>query len=279
MAHLGADVAAFVDGQLSEDAMLAATAHLESCEECRRSARQQRLVKSRMSTVATPELPATLLASLAGMASTPPRRESWWVRLRRSTSLRAGFAVAGASAIVVVTAYAVGSTEQVGDEVTPPFESFAADFSDPSVTQASDVISESAMNALDGRGWPCHATLAGDLQRTSGSYADNNEIVALSYTNGTDRLNLFEQNGSLDHDRLEGFEQAQMSRSRVWVRDGVPSIVTWDDEGVVYTIVTDADRERVARAVADLPRDSDDDGLADRVGDGLNRMAAWVDAA
>ncbi len=30
-------------------------------------------------------------------------------------------------------------------------------------------------------------------------------------------------------------------------------LVTWDYDGVVYTIVTDADHRRVARAVAELP--------------------------
>jgi hypothetical protein len=56
-------------------------------------------------------------------------------------------------------------------------------------------------------------------------------------------------------------------------------VVSWDDDGVVYTIVTDADRDQVADAVARLPRGSYDEGLLERVDDGLDRMTAWMNAA
>jgi len=280
MAHLGADVAAFVDGQLSESAMDAALTHLESCDECRKAVRQQRLLKSRMSTVASPEPPPGLLASLANLASAPPVREPWWVRVRRSVPFRAGIVLVGASVAVVVAAYAMGSTDnRVGDEVTPPFDRYAADFYGPTAIQASNVISDSTMDELDGSGWPCLATLGGDLHRVSGAYADHDEVVALSYSDGRRKLNLFEQNGSLDLDSLDGFTSTQMGDSQVWVRDGEPMVVSWDDDGVVYTIVTDADRDQVADAVARLPRGSYDEGLLERVDDGLDRMTAWMNAA
>lgn len=283
MAHLGADVAAFVDGQMSDVAMAEASEHLESCEQCRQAVRQQRLLKSRMSTVATPEPPAQLLASLAGLAAAPPPlRESWWGRMRRSVPFRAGLVLAGASVAVVVAAYVVGGAEEtIGDEVAPPYDRYAADFFGPTTVQAAHVISESTMNELDGSGWPCLATLAGDLHRTSGAYTDHGEVVALKYTDGVVRLDLFEQNGALDRDSLDGFEPATVGESQVWMRQGVPMLVTWDDDdGVVYTIVTDADRDRVERAVAELPSGHTyDDGVVDRVGDGLSRMTGWLNAA
>lgn len=280
MAHLGVDVAAFVDGQLSDAAMHDARRHLETCDECDRAVRQQRLLKSRMSTVTSPDPPAALLASLAGLASEPPARETWWARIRRSTPFRAGFVLAGASLAVVVTAYAVGGTDhRIGDEVAPPFDLYAAEFFGADAIQARNVISETTMNELDGSGWPCLPTLAGDLHRTSGAYTDHQEIVALSYSNGIAKLNLFEQNGSLDHDSLQGFASTRMGESQVWVREGMPLLVTWDDEGVVYTIVTDADRDRVAQAVAELPKGVYDDGMINRIGDGISRMSSWLDAA
>jgi anti-sigma factor RsiW len=280
MAHLGADVAAFVDGQLSEPATRDALTHLDSCEVCRKAVRQQRLLKSRMSTVASPAPPPELLASLAGLASAPPARESWWERIRRSVPFRAGIVLAGASVAVVVAAYAVGSADhRVGDEVAPPFDRYAADFFGATAVQAGNVISDDRMNQLDGSGWPCLATLAGDLHRTSGSYADHNDVVALSYSDGRNKLNLFEQNGSLDPESLDGFESTRMGESQVWVRDGQPMVVTWDHDGVVYTIVTDADQDRVIRALAELPQGAYDEGLVERVGDGLSRMTAWMDAA
>lgn len=279
MAHLGADVAAYVDAQLSPDAMRAVSRHLEDCKTCDKAVRQQRLLKSRMSTVTSPEPPAALLASLAGLAAQPPRHQSWWERVRRSVPFRAGIVVAGASIAVMVAAYAVGSAEDnsVGDKVAPPFDRYAANFYGATAVQAGATISDIKLDDLDRNGWPCHEMLGGDLARTSGSWAD--DAVALSYSNGTAKLNLFEQTGMLDHASLRGFKQLELGRSDVWVRDGSPMLVTWDHDGVVYTIVTDADHDRVARAVSELPWGERGDGPVDRVGDGLTRMAAWMSAA
>jgi anti-sigma factor RsiW len=281
MAHLGSDVAAYVDGQLSESAMRAASTHLESCDECERAVRQQRLLKSRMSTVATPEPPAALLASLANLAEAPLPRESWWSRISRSLPLRAVVVLACASVAMVMTAYAVGGPEPaVGDEVTPPFERFVASFVGQGTGSSGTVITAATMAELDGDGWPCHEVLAGDLHRVSGSYTEGDEVVTLRYSDGRATLDLLEQNGRLDRDGLDGFEPARMGGADVWVRHGVPMIVTWDDAGTVYTIVTNADRQRVARAVAELPAGPQGHaGVTDRVGDGLSRMTSWVDAA
>lgn len=280
MAHLGADVAAFVDGQLSESAMVEASSHLAVCDECEKAVRQQRLVKSRMSTVAAPAPPAALLASLAGLASEPPAHESWWARLSRSMPLKAGAVLVSASLAVIAVAYVVGGTNQrIGDEVAPPYERYAADFDGPPTSQSGSVITEAAMVQLDDSGWPCHETLAGDMRRVSGEYTDESRVVALTYSDGRARLNLFEQNGVLDPSALDGFASAQMAGSEVWIREGVPMIVTWDDDGTVFTIVSDADRHRIERALADLPRSTDEQGMGGRVGDGLNRMTAWMSAA
>ena len=83
----------------------------------------------------------------------------------------------------------------------------------------------------------------------------------------------------LDHSALDGFEPRRMADSEVWVRDGSPMVVTWDDDGTVFTIVSDAGRRRVAQAVADLPSGSHERGPGDRVGDGLSRMSSWINAA
>ena len=119
--------------------------------------------------------------------------------MRRSVPFRAGIVVAGASIAVMVAAYAVGGADDntVGDKVAPPFDRYAADFYGATAAQAGATISDAKLDDLDHDGWPCHDTLAGDLDRTSGSWAD--DAVALSYSNGTAKLNLFEQTGVLDH--------------------------------------------------------------------------------
>lgn len=280
MAHLGADVAAFVDGQLSDSAMRAATQHLGMCDECAQAVRQQHLLKSRMSTVATPEPPPGLLVSLAGLASAAPLRETWWERVRRSVPFRAGLVVIGASVVVIAAAYAVGRPDVTGgDKIVPPFDRYAADFYGPATLNASNIISDSTMNQLDGSGWPCLPVLAGDLQRTSGAYVDHRETVALTYSNRNVKLNLYEQTGVLDHSGLSGFRSIKIGEAPVWIRRGLPTLVTWDDNGTVYTIATNADNARIARAVAELPKGAYQKGPAGRVGAGLTRMTAWVNAA
>lgn len=282
MPHLGADVAAFVDGQLSDAAARDAAAHIDGCAACEKAVRQQRLLKSRMSTVAAPAPPAALLASLAGLAADPPRRERWWVRLGRSAPLRAGVVLAGASLAVLGTAYALGGPgNRVGDDVAPSFQRYAADFDAP-VAVAGDgdtVITASAMDDLNDFGWACHDVLAGNLYRVSGAYTGSDEVISLGYTDGLARLNLFEQTGVLDRGTLDDFHRETMGGAQVWVRPGSPMVVTWDDDGTVFTIVTDVDRERVAQAVAELPTDSTDQGVGERVGDGLTRMSSWIGAA
>ncbi len=279
MPHLGADVAAYVDGQLSDAAQRDASTHLVTCESCEKAVRQQRLLKSRMSTVTTPEPPAALLASLAGLAADPPARERWWVRLGRSVPLRAGVVLVSASLAVVATAYAVGGAGRVGDEVAPPYHRYAADFSVPTPAPDDTIITAAAMDDLTEFGWACHDTLAGDLHRVSGSFTDDDEVVALEYTDGSSRLNLFEQTGALDSSTLKGFRRDTMAGSEVWVRGGSPTVVTWDDDGTVFTIVTDVERARIEQAVAQLPTDSHEQGVGQRVGNGLTRMSAWLDVA
>lgn len=280
MAHLGADVAAYVDGQLSGPAMRDASMHLESCDACEKAVRQQRLLKSRMSTVATPEPPAALLASLAGLASRPPARESWWVRLGRSVPFRAGVVLVSASLAVIATAYAVGGAgERMGDEVTPPYNRYVAEFEGPATVQSGDVITAAAMDDLTDFGWTCHNVLAGDLHRRSGAYTDGDEVISLVYSDGTSRLKLYEQTGVLDPSTLDDFRSTRVDASQVWIREGPTTVVTWDDDGTVFTIVTDVDRDRVARAINELPSGPHERGMGERVGDGLTRMSSWIDAA
>ncbi len=280
MAHLGADVAGFVDGQLSDAAMQAARTHLESCDVCDKAVRQQRLLKSRMSTVATPEPPAALLASLAGLATDPPSRERWWSRIGRSVSFRAGVAVVTASLAVLTTAYVVGGADpRSAETVSPPFNQYAADFAGPPTVQASNVIADRTLDDLQGFGWSCHKTLGGSFHRVSGEFVDDHEVISITYTDGLARLNLFERAGALSRNGLDGFESTQMAGSEVWIRPGSPTVVTWDDGGTVFTIVTDLGRDELESIVADLPKATPARGVGSRVGDGITRMTSWINAA
>ncbi len=272
MAHLGDDVAAFVDGQLSPGATRAAESHLEDCEPCRQAVRQQRLLKSRMRGVGHPEPPPRLVASLSTLPHTPPQGHSWWSRLG------VGFVILGASMAVMAVAYAVGPAGPTSEEIEPPFDRFAAEYT-AAGHRAGGSLTVAAMAELDEYGWPCHARLGGGLQRVAGYYSNDQETVALVYSDGVDALNLYEQAGALDPRAVETFDQQVLARRHVWVRDGRPRVVTWDADGVVYTVVTELGDRRLGRAIADLPRSPGRPDPVERVGDGLSRMTTWLAAA
>ena len=279
MAHLGSDVAAFVDGQLSPAAMEAADAHLQRCDGCDRAVRQQRLMKSRMGTVSSPELPSSLFATLTDLAAAPPR-ESWWERALRSAPARAGMVLAGVSMTVSAIAYAVGgSAAGVGDRVAPPFDEYAAEFFGATSRATAASVSQTTVEELTRDGWPCHPSLAGDLERTHAGYSHGADTIALTYSNGTTRMKLYEQTGWLDPAALDGFKRVRWEASSVWIKPGSPTLVTWDEGGVVFTMVTDADSGRIREAVAELPSSDEPTGTFTRVGHGLDRMTAWVSAA
>jgi len=96
--------------------------------------------------------------------------------------------------------------------------------------------------------------------------------VTLTYTDGVSTLTLFEQSGSLDRAPRDDFESASIGGAQVWIRPGTPTIATWDESGVVYTVVTNASRERLEQAIVELPQSVQEKGHVARVGRGLERL-------
>lgn len=282
MAHLDDHVAAFVDGQLSPRAAKAAARHLEECERCRRAVEDQRHLKARMRLSGAPGVPGDLLASLAGLASAPePERRSWWARLARSGVTSVGIVLVGASLAVVAVAYGAGapSASASADPVTPDFDAYVADFGS-GTSAAQDTMTVSTMTSLDEQGWPCHSRLGADLERVDGRWHEgSSDTVAITYSDGERRLRLFEQNGRLDDDGPAGFRERQLDGHRVWVRPGTPKVVTWDADGVVYTVVTDVQHAELVDALRLLPYGARSRSHVERVEDGMRRMADWMGAA
>ncbi|WP_019145028.1 zf-HC2 domain-containing protein [Aeromicrobium massiliense] len=283
MGHLDDDVAAYVDGQLPESAALAARRHLEGCEPCRWAVAQQEAMKARMRQAGGPIVPHSLMASLAQLPDARIEHEPWSARLRRSRTMRVSTGVLGSCVALLAVAFALGAPDDGPDAVTPPFAAYVAAFAGPGaspVLAAGSPIDDVQAERLTAEGWPCHHTLAGDLRREHGS--QDASTVALSYGNGTHRLDLYEQQGALSEAAVRGFSRTTVAGSPVWMSAGSPTILTWDADGLVYTVVTDAGTERIGRTLAELPTPAspDDPSLPERVGDGFARMAGWVaDAA
>ncbi len=282
MPHLDNDVAAYVDGQLSPKATETATRHVQGCARCREAVEVQRQVKRRMQLQADVRPPASLLASLTSVPDAPPpRAPSLWERLTRSHLWGAAGVLVGASLAVAFTAYLAGGPSRgPGDDVVPPVEAYAAEFDAPPTlaTTASNVLSPARMDDLTANGWPCHGRLGADLRRVEGRLQDEG-AVTLTYSDGVSRLVLHEQNGVLDADALPGFRAVRLADRAVWER-AYPDrrVVTWDADGVVYTVVTDVEDARLVAALHDLPAPAERPGLRERMGQGITRVASWISA-
>lgn len=268
MAHLGEDVAAYVDGQLSPEATDLADEHLARCERCRRSVVQQRALKERMSGRGIPLVPPSLLASLDAVPTSPPRSYSLL-----PGAIGAVLVLVGASLAVVAAAYALAPTSRPGDPVRPSFDKFAALASTSGGPHRH--LSAADMDELDASGWPSQSSLGTGFLRVDGHLHDNHEVVAQSYVGHGEAVMLFEQVGSLADDALTGFRREVIADRSVWVRDGEPRIVTWDADGMVYTVVTRLPDAHLAPLLADLPAGPQPPSPLQRIRDGLVRMSSW----
>ncbi|GAA1751685.1 anti-sigma factor family protein [Aeromicrobium alkaliterrae] len=290
MTHLGADVAAFVDGQLSPARESAARRHLDECERCRELVVQQEQLKRRMASGARAGVPPHLAAALAAVAADPGEPDP---RGRQALQRSLGVVVAlmGSSAAVLLLAYVLAPPlPTTADPVSPDFDAYAAEFLQEAASQrAPDIVAASApvggddtlstaeLDELDADGWPCHMTLAGDLERVEGRLVGDAE-VSLRYSGEHVQLQLIEQIGSLEPSAMTGFQLRTVAGSDVWVRDGIPTVAAWEADGIVYTVVTDASAERIAQVVGQLPS-TPTRSTVERIEDGLHRMTSWVSAA
>ncbi len=276
MAHLERDVAAYVDGQLSPEATALADAHVEVCSRCSAACAQQRLVKSRVSVGGVPAPPAALLASLSSLPATVGQ-ESRIDRLRRSPALGVGAALVGASLLVAVLAFVAGSTEdRLADPVDPSFASYVDDFRHGHGS-TEGTMTVASLTQLRDQGWSCLERLGADLRLVDGRWLDRAAgVVSLTYTDGRERLRLYEKVGTLAERDLEGFELRRLGDHRLWVRLGEPTVAAWDAKGKVFVAVTDVDPERLAAALDQLPEPREPRGAAGRMSDGLERMTSWV---
>lgn len=268
-ACLGADVAAYVDGQLSPEATVEADDHLERCERCRHAVSQQRMLKARMSGTPVPQPHADLLASLDAVPASGPR-----VRSVLPGTIAAMAVVFGASAAVLAAAYVFAPNPRAADPVAPQFNRFAAVAS--SFARPRKHLTTAAMDSLDDAGWPSREDLGLGFYRVDGHLHDGHEVVAQAYVGRGETLMLFEQVGTLDDASLKAFQRRVVADRPVWVREGRPRIITWDADGMIYTLVTQIPDTRLAELLGNLPAPPPPPSPIDRVGAGLVRMSSWL---
>lgn len=313
MTHLGAEVAAYIDGQLSPEHEADVRHHLLACERCRVVVDEQRQVKLRVSRTrdTDEQLPPHLVTALAAVAESmdaaasadPPQPG-------RVGGLLA--AVLTSSAAVLLLAYVMAPpVPREGDPVHPDVEGHVSAFlaemtaqrlerADATVgssttvatgsaeiadatarphslhsAHVSDRLSERELDDLTASGWPCHRELSGGFIRVGGRHVAGGSAIAVQYAGAHVQLHLIEQAGSLSEGSLEQFTATTLADQAVWVREGLPTVVTWAADGVVFTVITDASLDGVAPVLEDLPTTSART-LTNRLEDGLRHMSDLI---
>lgn len=141
---------------------------------------------------------------------------------------------------------------------------------------AGHPIGPESRYALQSAGWTC-ASYSGAMQLVDIETLDGTDALHLTYSDGLSRMSVFEQRGSLDAGALSGFRQLRLAGEEVHVREGLPTYVLWEDDGLVFTAVTDGPLDTVVGVVAaDSSGSSPDRGFWDRVSAGLTRLAGWA---
>jgi hypothetical protein len=273
MAHLGEDVAAYVDGQLGPEATAEADRHLAFCDRCRHAVLQERALKDRMSGRELP-VPPGLVEALGALPAEPPRR----LRLLPH-AFGALLVVLGASIGVMGVAYAVAPSIHEGDPVAPRAESLASIAN--AFRHPGEHLDDHELDELDRAGWPSRQRLGYDHYRLDGRLHGGRDVVAQMYVGGTNGARgdvpvLVEQVGSLDVDDLDSFRPHLVADRQLWVREGRPRVLTWDADGMVYAVVTSLPDDRLADLLDDLPAPAPEPGPVERIGDGLVRLTSWL---
>lgn len=139
----------------------------------------------------------------------------------------------------------------------------------------SDPLALARVPGVQAQGWSCPQQV-GSLQLVGVERAESTSALHMSYSDGLSRVSVFEQSGSLDEQQLTGFSSRRMANTTVHVRAGMPSYVVWEDHGTVYTVVTDAPMDTVARVVRAYPHGASEPGFWGRVAGGFGRLGAWM---
>ena len=131
--------------------------------------------------------------------------------------------------------------------------------------------------SLNDDGWACPPKLPHDYQLTFlHRLQGTRDVMHAAYSDGLSTVSVFEERGVLDTTALGSFEQVTAANSSVWLQEGLPTVVVWQAEGTIYTLVTDATPSATAELVASLPHQSDDVPGGNRLGRGLVKIGSSV---
>jgi sigma-E factor negative regulatory protein RseB len=123
------------------------------------------------------------------------------------------------------------------------------------------------------RGWPVPGALPGRLALFEADEATTSSgtVLDLGYSDGLFVVSIFVQRGALTP-KLAGYQKITLDGRDVYAGQPDQRSVTWAGHGFVFTVMADAPRATLDKAVETLPYDAPP-GFWDRLSKGFGRMA------
>lgn len=121
------------------------------------------------------------------------------------------------------------------------------------VPTTTSTLTLSSVGVLANQGWICEDELAGMSLirlRAGGDEASAAGVLHMVYSDGLSTISVFEQRGAMTSPPAGSTWDANL---RAYVREGVPSIASWQSGGTVFTVVTDGPSTALSSAVGTLP--------------------------
>lgn len=130
---------------------------------------------------------------------------------------------------------------------------------------------------LNDDGWACPQALPGDFDLTLlHSLEGRGDIVHAAYSDGLSTVSVFEQRGELDTSALSGYRHVASDGSSMWIQEGLPTVVMWQSDDTVYTLLSDALPSTTAELVAALPHEPDSEtSNGNRLGRGFTTIGSY----
>jgi sigma-E factor negative regulatory protein RseB len=126
---------------------------------------------------------------------------------------------------------------------------------------------------MRGQGWPVPSSLPGQLALFEADVATTGAgpVLDLGYSDGLYVVSVFVQRGELAP-KLAGYQKITLAGRTVYAGQPDQRSVTWAGHGFVFTVMADASRATLEKAVGTLPYDAPR-GFWDRLSKGFGRMA------
>lgn len=227
--HPDEALSAHVDGELDPETEAWVSAHLEGCDECRRSV--DALAEAR-----------SLLRGLPPVDASPVI-EGFLARHRRVVRAGAGFVVA--AGVVLALVGATAATEH--RRIVPDVAALTAGH----VGQAHDDMDGMQRRARSAYDAP-PGLIGSAVQLSRQEVWDGTDLAAVVYRDGDVDVSVYQQPGRLDWAALPAGEVASVGGQDVWFGLGRPHVAVAQRGDLVVTVVS-GDRPAVLTAVAGMP--------------------------